>query len=151
MLDKNGIEMKTGDIVRVLGAYFKNDNGLYFVEHSPGDPSWCGKDHCLHKLCKSGKISTAKYNLAFWPLKSYTNDRWKRAESNIHNESHATIEILHGINTDYIKNFFEEKAQNFREEEKEYRWRFGEDCQTTIKSKECAEFYETLAKNIGTH
>lgn len=42
MVDKNGVEMKTGDIVRVSGAYFKNDNGLWFIERSPGDPSWCG-------------------------------------------------------------------------------------------------------------
>ena len=38
MVDKNGVEMKTGDIVRVSGAYFKNDNGLWFIERSPGDP-----------------------------------------------------------------------------------------------------------------
>ena len=49
MLDKNGIEIKTGDIVEVAGAFFKNDNGLYFVEHSPGDPSWSGQDHCLKR------------------------------------------------------------------------------------------------------
>ena len=29
MLDKNGIEIKTGDVVEITGAYFKNDNGLY--------------------------------------------------------------------------------------------------------------------------
>ena len=38
MLDKNGIEIKTGDVVEITGAYFKNDNGLYFVERSAGDP-----------------------------------------------------------------------------------------------------------------
>ena len=44
MLDKNGVEIRTGCIVEITGAYFKNDNGLWFVEHSPGDPSWCGSD-----------------------------------------------------------------------------------------------------------
>lgn len=43
MLDKNGVEIKTGDIVEISGAYFKNDNGLYFVTHSPGDPTWSGR------------------------------------------------------------------------------------------------------------
>lgn len=33
MFDKNGHEIKTGDIVEITGAYFKNDNGLYFVEY----------------------------------------------------------------------------------------------------------------------
>ena len=49
MLDKNGVEIRTGCIVEITGAYFKNDNGLYFVQRSPGDPSWCGKDYCAKK------------------------------------------------------------------------------------------------------
>ena len=55
MLDKNGIEIKTGDIVEITGAYFKNDNGLYYVEHSAGDPDWSGSDHSLRKISKRGK------------------------------------------------------------------------------------------------
>lgn len=35
MTDKNNRTMKTGDVVEITGAYFKNDNGLYFVEHTP--------------------------------------------------------------------------------------------------------------------
>lgn len=54
MFDKNGVEIRTGHIVKVTGAFFKNDNGLYYVEHSPGDPSWSGQDHCLKKVCKDG-------------------------------------------------------------------------------------------------
>lgn len=54
MVDKNGVEMKTGDIVRVSGAYFKNDNGLWFIERSPGDPSWCGGSYSLMKLKRNG-------------------------------------------------------------------------------------------------
>ena len=61
MLDKNGVKMRTGDIVRITDAFFKNDNGLYFIENSPGDPNWCGRDHCLKKISKSGKISKAKH------------------------------------------------------------------------------------------
>ena len=68
MQDKNGIEMKTGDIVEITGAYFKNDNGLYFIDCSPGDPNWCGSDYSLKRISKSGKISKAKKNLCFWPI-----------------------------------------------------------------------------------
>ena len=53
MKEKNGIEMKTGDIVEISGAYFKNDNGLYFIEYSPGDPSWSGLDYCLKRISKT--------------------------------------------------------------------------------------------------
>ena len=52
MLDKNGVEIKTGDIVEISGAYFKNDNGLYFVTHSPGDPTWSGRDYSLKRISK---------------------------------------------------------------------------------------------------
>ena len=55
MLDKNGIEIKTGDVVEITGAYFKNDNGFYYVEHSAGDPGWSGRDHSLRKISKRGK------------------------------------------------------------------------------------------------
>lgn len=63
MLDKNGMEIKTGMVVEIKDAFFKNDNGLYFVEHSAGDPDWCGSDHSLRKISKRGKISQAKHNV----------------------------------------------------------------------------------------
>lgn len=63
MVDKNGVEMKTGDVVLISGAFFKNDNGLWFIERSPGDPSWCGSSYSLTKLKRNGQPSTAKYNL----------------------------------------------------------------------------------------
>ena len=64
MLDKNGKEIKTGDVVRISGAYFKNDNAIFFVTHSPGDITWSGKYHSLHKISKAGKISKSKYYLS---------------------------------------------------------------------------------------
>ena len=36
MLDKNGMEIKTGMVVEIKDAFFKNDNGLYFVETPKG-------------------------------------------------------------------------------------------------------------------
>lgn len=68
MVDKNGVEMKTGDVVLISGAFFKNDNGLWFIERSPGDPSWCGSSYSLTKLKRNGQPSTAKYNLCSWPI-----------------------------------------------------------------------------------
>ena len=38
MLDKNGVELQAGMVVEITGAYFKNDNGFWFVENAPGDP-----------------------------------------------------------------------------------------------------------------
>lgn len=59
MLDKNGVEIKTGDVVEIRGAYFKNDNGFWWAENSAGDPNWTGKDYSLRKISKTGKISKA--------------------------------------------------------------------------------------------
>lgn len=93
MLDKNGVEIKTGDIVEISGAYFKNDNGLYFVTHSPGDPTWSGRDYSLKRISKYGKISKAKYNLCFWPISVFVSDRFKAAQATSWNREHATIEV----------------------------------------------------------
>jgi hypothetical protein len=67
-MDKNGKEIKTGDIVKVEGGYFKADNGLFKVEHAPGDPNWLGNDWCLHQVKKDGTPSAGKHTTAFWPL-----------------------------------------------------------------------------------
>ena len=61
MLDKKGVEIRTGQVVKVTGAFFKNDNGLYFVDHSPGDPSWSGSDYSLKKVCRSFRLPVIAY------------------------------------------------------------------------------------------
>ena len=91
MTDKNGIEIKTGDIVEITGSYFKTDNGFYFVERSEGDPGWLGSDYCLHKISKRGKISQAKKNICFWPIAVFISDRAKTAEARKWNQEHAEI------------------------------------------------------------
>ena len=99
MNDKNNRPMKTGDVVEITGAYFKNDNGLYFVEHTPGDPNWSGRDHCLRRIKRNGELSTAKDNICFWPISVYVNSRDKRAAANQWNQAHAEIEDQQGSAT----------------------------------------------------
>lgn len=94
MLDKNGKEIKTGDIVKIEGGYFKADNGLFVVKNSPGDPSWGGSDYSLRKCNKKGVESIAKYSIAFWPLTVTTNSRDKRITAHAHNKEYATIEVI---------------------------------------------------------
>ena len=71
MMYNNEQKFQTGDVVKISGSNVKTRNGLYFVEHSPGDPSWGGSSYCLRKIGKSGKISTAKYATEFWPLPAH--------------------------------------------------------------------------------
>lgn len=114
MTDKNGIELKTGMIVRVTGGYFKADNGLFFIEHSPGDPGWCGRDYSLHKINASGKISTAKYNIAFWPL-SVTVSGWaKKMEARRWNAEHAEIEVCTVKDYTELRQHFLEEADGLQ-------------------------------------
>ena len=93
MLDKNGMEIKTGMVVEIKDAFFKNDNGLYFVEHSVGDPDWCGSDHSLRKISKRGKISQAKHNLCFWPIGIFISDRFKDTRQS-KSEPKSTVQKL---------------------------------------------------------
>ena len=86
--------MKTGDIVKITGAYIKNDNGTFRIQHSPGDENWTGNYFSLIKLKKNGEESTAKYNLGSWPLAYFTNNRDMRIAAKKHDAEHAKIEIV---------------------------------------------------------
>jgi hypothetical protein len=148
MIDKNGIEMETGDIVKIENAYFKNDNGYYFITHTPGDPSWLGGDYGLNKIGKRGKISTARGRVAFWPLASFCSDMRKNIEADMHNKEHATIEIIDTIDNSYVIEYFEKEAGDAFETAKRLGWNWGETHKETLRYKQVAEFYEGVADRI---
>lgn len=148
MTDKNNRTMKTGDVVEITGAYFKNDNGLYFVEHTPGDPNWSGRDHCLRRIKRNGELSTAKDNICFWPIHAFVNSRDKRAAANQWNQAHAEIEIKAFPNTAHIAAFFTAEADSLDVTIKRYTWDFGEDCQTVKDTKETQAFYRSVADGL---
>ena len=148
MKDKNGIEIKTGMIVKVSGAFFKGDNGLYYVDNSPGDPSWCGKDYSLHKISKTGKISTAKNRICFWPIIAFVSDRCKCAEANKWNAQHAEIEVVKIGNMEEVKNHFREQAENLEETIRRAVWNWGEDSETVKRHKTLKAHYEAVAASV---
>ena len=150
MTDKNNRTMKTGDVVEITGAYFKNDNGLYFVEHTPGDPNWSGRDYCLRRIKRNGELSTAKDNLCFWPISAFVNSRDKRAAANQWNQAHAEIEIKTFPHTEHIAAYFASEADSLDVTIKRYTWDFGEDCQTVKDTKETQAFYRSVADGLRT-
>lgn len=150
MNDKNNRTMKTGDVVEITGAYFKNDNGLYFVEHTPGDPNWSGRDHCLRRIKRNGELSTAKDNICFWPIHAFVNSRDKRAAANQWNQAHAEIEIKTFLHTEHIAAYFASEADSLDVTIKRYTWDFGEDCQTVKDTKETQAFYRSVADGLRT-
>lgn len=123
-MDRNGKEIRTGDTVQITGAYFKNDNGLYYVEHSPKDAGWCGSDYSLRKISKRGKIS--KRQICFWPIAIFTNSYEKRVNGNAWNKEHAEIEIVSGVPTNEVIEHFKQKANDASERAKRIAWDFGE-------------------------
>lgn len=146
-VDKNGKEVKTGNIVRIEGAYFKNDNGNYFVAYTPGDPAWSGSDYSLRKICKNGKISVAKNNIAFWPLMSCTNNRTENDKADKWNAENATIEIIDSIDNKYVIDYFKGKAADA---ENEYHYKFlrlGE-CEETENLKVYTAFYNAVVTDL---
>ena len=150
MLDINGVEIKTGAIVEISGAFFKNDNGLYYVEHSPGDPSWCGKDHSLRKISKTGKISKAKYNICFWPIAVFASDRFKAMEARAWNAEHAEIRVTSIKNVSEVAAHFEAEAAGLEENIKWTRWNFGEDHPEVAQLKKLQAHYRAVAESLKT-
>lgn len=148
MNEFKGNEFKTGDVVRIQNAYFKNDNGLYFVEHSPGDPSWCGRDYCLRKVSKTGKPSTAKYNLCFWPISSCVSNYQKNVEARVWNRENATIENASVSNFVEIAATFAERADNMEQGIVRREWDFGKDNEWVKKDREIQKFYRAVAERV---
>lgn len=103
MMDKNGIELKTGQIVKIEGGYFKSDNGTFRIKHSPNDSGWSGNDYCLTKCNKQGVDSKAKGAVAFFPLMVTVSSRETRLLAREHNKNNATIEVIGEVKTYKVK------------------------------------------------
>lgn len=150
MQDKNGKTMRTGDIVKIENAYFKNDNGYWFIDRAPGDISWLGDCYSLHKIGRRGKISTAKYNLASWPLCSYCSDQRKNRAADAHNKENATIEIVDCIDNTEVIAHFKEEAEKAREQAHYYEVR-GYDWEKWVKVySDTADHYEKVIERISS-
>lgn len=148
MTDKNGIEIITGMVVRIENAYCKNDNALYFVHRSPGDPTWCGRDYSLTKICKNGKPSKGKYNIAFWPLTHFMSDRRKAAEAKAWDKENATIEIVTGIDMQYIIEELQEEHDTLAKQTERQSWDWGEENSHVQQSRKSVAWYEELIERI---
>jgi len=135
--------MKTGDIVEIKNAFFKCDNGFYFIAHSPGDPSWCGQDYSLRKICKNGKLSTRSNNIAFWPLAAFTSNREKNRQCREGNIENATIEVIYSIDNNKVIEYFKEEAETAKNQYERHIDYHGE-CESTNIQKKIYEFYKSL-------
>lgn len=149
MLDKNNIEIRTGMIVRITGAYFANDNGLYLVEHSPGDPGWAGSDYSLLKVGRSGKPSKAKHHICFWPIAAFSNSRAKRDEADAWNEAHAQIEVQSVRDMAEAKDYFRRQGDELAPYIDSLSRDYGADCAQAAAQRQIQAHWYAIADAIG--
>ena len=142
MLDKNGREIKMGDIVRVENGYFKSSNGLFFVESEYKNSLW------LVKIAKNGKISVNSKSSQSWPLKSYCSDRTKNYEASAHNKANATIEVVEDFNTFYVVQRFRESLDTAKKR-LDYWNRNNQKEDAAREEKHIAELEEAIARIAG--
>lgn len=140
-VDVNGVKLEVGQIVKISNAYFKCDNGYYFIEHEPDAPNWCGTDYSLQKInSRTGQLSTAKYSTAFWPLISFTSDKTKGYAADEWNAENAIIEVVYNITNEYVIAHFEEHLERIKAQEKRDAWNFGEEAECVIKANKSIEY-----------
>lgn len=147
MKDANGIEMTTGMIVEIKNAYFANDNGLYFIAHTPGDPTWSGDDHSLRKICKNGCLSRAKGTTSFWPLCAFVSSAEKRYAARKWNAEHAVIEVREDVSTEFVREFFIEKA-SCMDERIGWDRRIGHSEKVIADEEKMRDFYQAVADRL---
>lgn len=145
---KEDCPMKTGDIVQISNAYAKSHNGLYFVAHSPGDPGWLGKDHCLLRVTKAGKLSTRSDSTHFWPLKNFHSSREYCAKADAWNAEHAQIAPATVKDLSQIAAHFQQEADAAKKNAERLTWNCGEDHPEIQKSLTRQTFYESVVKRL---
>ena len=146
--DSNGREILTGDVVRISNAYFKVDNGVYFVSDKGGDPSTCGTDITLHRLNRDGSLSAGKNKIAFWPLKAFCNDKMKNALSEDWNKANARIEVIDGHANGGVIEYFENGASNAFDRLDRIKWDWGKHSSEYVRTDRIRRHYLSVANRL---
>lgn len=105
MKDCNGCEIKAGDVVKIDGAYFKHQNGYFFVERD-GSGSINRKGHILlHRISKFGQISNKSDCILDYPFDfdQMCAKKW--------NNKNAKIEIVHSIDMREVIIYFKREYE----------------------------------------
>ena len=145
MFDINNREIKTGDFVTVSGAYFKTSNGAFFVS-SESDATGL----YLRRVKKNGQpCMDSATSTQSWPLSSYCSDRWKNIEAKEHNAEHAKIEVVDGMNTWYVAEYFRNKAQEYRESAERYVRNYGADSYDAARCQQSAADCQAVAQRLS--
>lgn len=131
IMDKNGAEIHTGDIIEISGRPVKNDNGRFLVTAAPGDPTTCAVGNVtLHKIGKSGKLLQSGYTTNFYPER--------------HEEGEAAIIPCESA---AAREYFTAQAAERRERALKEVRQFGK-TDAYKRLNDCAAFYDSIAKRV---
>lgn len=117
MKDNNNVDLMIGDIVEISGAYFKNQNGYYFIESDRGNAL------TLRKIGKTGKLLKSGNTVEFFPLTSFCSDPVKNREAKKHNSEFARIEKTEKVPFCGVAEYFRDqitKTEKYIEREEMY-------------------------------
>ena len=148
MTDKNNIEIQTGDICEISGAYFKNDNGFWLVTAREGDPTTIGSGLTLKKIGKTGNLLESGSTVAFWPLASYCSDYRKNAAAKAHNRENAQIERVNTVPTWYAAQYFRKEAEEAAERVERMQHSIWSNAADIEKEQRIADFYAEVAARL---
>lgn len=105
--------LKAGDFIRISGAYFTKNNGLYLVTDGAASPRYWGNSVYLKKVKKSGELClNGELSL---PLGYYCSDSRKNYEARQHDAENLKIEFVDGVPTYYAAEWFRERAAEYAE------------------------------------
>lgn len=148
MVDKNGVEMKTGTSSGCPGLTSRTTTACGSSKGRPATLSWCGNSYSLMKLKRNGQPSTAKYNLCSWPIAIFTNSWATRNEAHRWNEEHAEIEVVTGMDTSALAEHFMGLAKELDPYIEREVWDWGENHPDVLRHKEARKFWASVAERL---
>lgn len=147
MLDRNNREIRTGDFVKISGAYFATNNGLWLVTNGndrPGDPD--GGSVWLDKVKKNGELCVERAGTTIClPLSYYCSDWKKNRAAREHDRDNLRYEVIDGIPTFYAAKYFRDKAANHMERYENCERLGNADPET----KRYADWYNAVADRLA--
>lgn len=143
MIDKNGTEIHTGDIVLIKNTPNRTWAGLFFVKASPGDPLWEESHLLLHRISDTGDITTSYRGFpeSTWPvqLEQEEPEIRKRLEK-------ATIEHYYKpFDKSQLATWFIEESHRLQEEALIMRRQYGEGSEEHTAALKASELMQSIA------
>lgn len=140
MNDSNNREIRTGDFVKITGAYFKTANGLFLTTDD-------GESVSLRKVKKTGELCLDRAgNFQSLPMRYYCDAKKNRA-ARIHDAENLRFEVVDGVPTFYAAEHFRQEAANYDERaDFQRRMGFNDDAE---KNAEKAAYYSEIADRLS--